>query len=375
MRDEFLNGEIFYSIKELRVLAERWRKHYNIIRPHSSLGYRPPAPETWMASNAWAPGSRSLRSLQPQRPYPASIRAWRSMRYTNNPTGTKHRSGQRPRSESRADEVAPKIAQLPCQPEILNAHYYGGGTNLVEEIQSALLHWFGSGQKERESSCTFSRRPKDAGLDVFISHFDEDFKVEVIERCLLFRVKQTRLNFDLERFLISSAFEGETLCFKINEDPARSHRLLTSVFRQISETKHPAFCTRILRAVAGLEDDLTSALIEEATAASTDQLVMLEALSSAPWVVELAAKDPILEAKLRGLQLRQDILEKFGGAMTSEGVAEVQQISRQAVDKRRARNQLLALTQSRKGYSYPSFQFEEGKTLAGLDRVLAELSA
>jgi transposase InsO family protein len=52
MRDEFLNGEIFYSIKELRVLAERWRKHYNTVRPHSSLGYRPPAPEAWLASTA-----------------------------------------------------------------------------------------------------------------------------------------------------------------------------------------------------------------------------------------------------------------------------------------------------------------------------------
>ncbi len=50
LRDEFLNGEIFYSIKELRVLAERWRVHYNTIRPHSSLGYRPPAPEAWLTS-------------------------------------------------------------------------------------------------------------------------------------------------------------------------------------------------------------------------------------------------------------------------------------------------------------------------------------
>jgi len=48
MRDEFLNGEIFYSIQELRVLAERWRVHYNTIRPHSSLGYKPPAPEVWL---------------------------------------------------------------------------------------------------------------------------------------------------------------------------------------------------------------------------------------------------------------------------------------------------------------------------------------
>jgi transposase InsO family protein len=50
LRDEFLNGEIFYSLKELQVLAERWRVHYNTIRPHSSLGYRPPAPETWQSN-------------------------------------------------------------------------------------------------------------------------------------------------------------------------------------------------------------------------------------------------------------------------------------------------------------------------------------
>ena len=45
LRDEFPNGEIFYSIKELRVPAERWRVHYNTVRPHSALGYRAPAPE------------------------------------------------------------------------------------------------------------------------------------------------------------------------------------------------------------------------------------------------------------------------------------------------------------------------------------------
>jgi transposase InsO family protein len=46
LRDELLNGEIFYSMKEAKVLIERWRKHYNTVRPHSALGYRPPAPET-----------------------------------------------------------------------------------------------------------------------------------------------------------------------------------------------------------------------------------------------------------------------------------------------------------------------------------------
>lgn len=46
-RDEFLSVELFESVLEARVLTERWRRHYNQVRPHSSLGYRPPAPEAW----------------------------------------------------------------------------------------------------------------------------------------------------------------------------------------------------------------------------------------------------------------------------------------------------------------------------------------
>ena len=46
LRDELLNQEFFYPLKEARILFERWRQHYNTVRPHSSLGYRPPAPET-----------------------------------------------------------------------------------------------------------------------------------------------------------------------------------------------------------------------------------------------------------------------------------------------------------------------------------------
>ena len=45
LRDELLNGEIFYSLAEARTVIEAWRQHYNTRRPHSSLGYRPPAPQ------------------------------------------------------------------------------------------------------------------------------------------------------------------------------------------------------------------------------------------------------------------------------------------------------------------------------------------
>ena len=45
-RDELLNGEIFETLFEAKVLIERWRKEYNTFRPYSALGYLPPAPET-----------------------------------------------------------------------------------------------------------------------------------------------------------------------------------------------------------------------------------------------------------------------------------------------------------------------------------------
>lgn len=64
LRDELLNGEIFYTLAEAKVLIEAWRRHYNTVRPHSSLGYRPPVPETvtppWPAS-----GSASLHRRPP----------------------------------------------------------------------------------------------------------------------------------------------------------------------------------------------------------------------------------------------------------------------------------------------------------------------
>ena len=46
LRDELLNGELFYTLKEAEILIEHWRREYNHLRPHSSLGGRPPAPET-----------------------------------------------------------------------------------------------------------------------------------------------------------------------------------------------------------------------------------------------------------------------------------------------------------------------------------------
>lgn len=68
LRDELLNGEIFYTLREAEVLIEAWRRHYNTARPHSALDYRPPAPEAIIARDAtlvpW-PGAPALQRARP----------------------------------------------------------------------------------------------------------------------------------------------------------------------------------------------------------------------------------------------------------------------------------------------------------------------
>ncbi len=62
LRDELLNGEVFFSLKEAQVLIEQWRKTYNTVRPHSSLKYKPPAPQSVAGNQTAYACSASLRT-------------------------------------------------------------------------------------------------------------------------------------------------------------------------------------------------------------------------------------------------------------------------------------------------------------------------
>lgn len=67
LRDELLNGEIFYSLLEAKTMIENWRRHYNEVRPHSSLNYQPPAPKVMIANTqGLSPHSAALHgSINP----------------------------------------------------------------------------------------------------------------------------------------------------------------------------------------------------------------------------------------------------------------------------------------------------------------------
>jgi transposase InsO family protein len=64
LRDELLDGELFYTLREAQVLIEAWRRHYNAIRPHSRLGWRPPAPEVRITGpGPWPPRPVAIRMV------------------------------------------------------------------------------------------------------------------------------------------------------------------------------------------------------------------------------------------------------------------------------------------------------------------------
>jgi transposase InsO family protein len=70
-RDQFLDGELFYSLNEARILIEQWRIHYNTVRPHRSIGRRPPAPASWTPAST---AHHVLhQSLFPPIPTPAEV--------------------------------------------------------------------------------------------------------------------------------------------------------------------------------------------------------------------------------------------------------------------------------------------------------------
>jgi transposase InsO family protein len=65
LRDELLDGEIFYSLNEARIVIESWRRHYNAVRPHASLGYKPSAPEVFVPALVARAASQSRPATPP----------------------------------------------------------------------------------------------------------------------------------------------------------------------------------------------------------------------------------------------------------------------------------------------------------------------
>jgi len=73
LADELLEREVFDTLHKAKVLIERWRHHYNTVRPHSAMGYRPPAPEAWTPAEPASAAGFALRSGRLSEPQGTSI--------------------------------------------------------------------------------------------------------------------------------------------------------------------------------------------------------------------------------------------------------------------------------------------------------------
>ncbi|MUL39270.1 hypothetical protein [Gloeocapsopsis dulcis] len=100
---------------------------------------------------------------------------------------------------------------------------------------------------------------------------------------------------------------------------------------------------------------------------------MVEVFTRPEALKALAPTDPLAAARFKGVQVKRELLYGDGQPLKSEEVAQLLHVTRQAVDKRRSKGQLLGLSLGRRGYLYPAWQFQAGQVLPGLERVLASL--
>jgi len=120
--------------------------------------------------------------------------------------------------------------------------------------------------------------------------------------------------------------------------------------------------------------ELSENSVVNATAAPTDLIVLLRALSSGELLDDLRSVEPLAPAFIRGIQAQRRLLEEHGGTLSAAESAQILGLSREAVDKRRQANALLALSMGRHGYRYPVWQFTKSGTLPGLKDLLQALA-
>lgn len=158
---------------------------------------------------------------------------------------------------------------------------------------------------------------------------------------------------------------------EVTKIPISTQKTVNRVLQASQEPLKAAFLTRSLE---GLTEIAESENLGDIIVADSNYEVLLAALQTPKALSLLTQRDPLALAKIRGLKLKQQLIEAEGGCATSEEVAELLGITRQAINKRRNQGQLIGLSRGKGKYIYPRWQFTDtGKTLSGLETVLKEL--
>ncbi len=146
-----------------------------------------------------------------------------------------------------------------------------------------------------------------------------------------------------------------------------------SLLEALSEISKPTAKSRFLQYVL----EVAIAVSQETKITASDRNLgfeeMVKAFTRPEALKILAPIDPLAAARLKGVQVKQQLLYGDEQPLTSEEVAALLRMTRQAVDKRRLKGQLLGVSLGKRGYLYPGWQFQSGQVLPGLERVLAAL--
>jgi hypothetical protein len=245
----------------------------------------------------------------------------------------------------------------------------------LDEVEQVVSQWIGKLPKPAPTQIRFSRSSGTPKRLCLSAHFQEHVKFWLAQDTLSCEFRSRKLSLELDEFDVRTQMDGKIVIFEFKVKRGSKLRTLTKALDSVASTEHPVFFSRALNALSDIAKELPNLWMEEVTAAPTDYQVLVNALSASPVVEELGSADPLAKAKLRGIETRKRIRQQMGGTHTADEVADILDITRQAVDKRRSQNQLIGLTQGRRGYAYPAFQFEQGKTIAGLADVLQALHA
>jgi hypothetical protein len=191
-----------------------------------------------------------------------------------------------------------------------------------------------------------------------------------------------RYRFSLKGLCPLSEFTGQilTVTFHPLEDasasPQGSSELDRATWRAANAArggKH-VFVTRALNAVADIAERNPEQSLAAPATAPSDWEVLLRALAT-PELVDLStSSSPLAQARLRGIEARQQLLEAEGGTFSAEEAGRALGVQRQAVDKRRQAGTLLGLSTGAHGYRYPSWQFTRDGVLGGVEPALRALA-
>jgi hypothetical protein len=189
----------------------------------------------------------------------------------------------------------------------------------------------------------------------------------------IWRFPKTKLRLFVQPFRASAQLKGERWVLRLSKGAETS---LEAAFQDL-RTKHRkpiqlTFLTRSLNAIAHL-GEMEESVLQDAVAGPTDQSVIIRALQSPAALAPVRELDPSLNARLRSVAAKQELMQAFGGVWSAAEAAHSLGLTRQAIDKRRKKGQLLAVELGRRGYFYPAWQFTQSGTLSGLEEVLEAL--